>query len=68
MQSDLSYRNRLCVNGSRDAAISEISRMSLVSVDVEPSYLNSVSGRSRKSFRRAFGMRNNASVRTPTVR
>ncbi|GJW05558.1 gamma-aminobutyric acid receptor alpha-like protein [Tanacetum coccineum] len=71
MQSELSYRHRLCVNaayehlatdvaGSRDAAISEIARMSLVSVDVEPSYLNSVSGGSRKRFRRAFGMRNNA--------
>lgn len=31
------------VAGSRDAAISEIAKMSLVSVDVEPSSLNSVS-------------------------
>ncbi|GKD03509.1 DEAD-box ATP-dependent RNA helicase 8, partial [Tanacetum coccineum] len=52
MQSELSYRHRLCVNatyehlatdvaGSKDAAISEIARMSLVSVDVEPSFLDS---------------------------
>ncbi|PWA55183.1 hypothetical protein CTI12_AA429690 [Artemisia annua] len=48
------------VAGSRDAAISEIAKMSLVSVDVEPSSLNSVSGGSRKSLRRAFGRRNSA--------
>nr|GEY95850.1 endoglucanase 6-like [Tanacetum cinerariifolium] len=41
MQSELSYRHRLCVNGSRDVAILEIARMSLVSVAVEPSSLNS---------------------------
>ncbi|GJV18339.1 DUF1195 domain-containing protein [Tanacetum coccineum] len=48
------------VAGSRDAAISEIAKMSLVSVDVEPSSLNSVSGASRKSLKRAFGRRNSA--------
>ncbi|GJY64505.1 DUF1195 domain-containing protein [Tanacetum coccineum] len=48
------------VAGSRDATISEIARMSLVSVDVEPSSLHSVSGGSRKSLKRAFGRRNNA--------
>ncbi|GJZ25244.1 probable endo-1,3(4)-beta-glucanase [Tanacetum coccineum] len=48
MQSELSYRHRLCVNGkevlerSRDTAISEIAKMSLVSVDVEPSFLEEV--------------------------
>ncbi|GJR32484.1 gamma-aminobutyric acid receptor alpha-like protein [Tanacetum coccineum] len=42
------------VAGSRDAAISEIAKMSLVSVDVEPSSLNSVSGGSRKSLKRAY--------------
>nr|GEV41309.1 gamma-aminobutyric acid receptor alpha-like [Tanacetum cinerariifolium] len=48
------------VAGSRDAVISEITRMSLVSVDFEPSYLNSISGGNRKSFMRAFGRRTNA--------
>ncbi|GJY50398.1 RNA-directed DNA polymerase, eukaryota [Tanacetum coccineum] len=46
------------VAGSKDATISEIARMSLVSVDVEPSSLNSVSGGSRKSLKCAFGRRN----------
>ncbi|GJR00250.1 DUF1195 domain-containing protein [Tanacetum coccineum] len=52
------------VAGSRDAAISEIARMSLVSVDVEPSSLNSVSGGSRKSLKCAFGRRNSVNLKS----
>ncbi|KAL7602364.1 uncharacterized protein LOC111894843 [Lactuca sativa] len=48
------------VAGSRNAAISEIAKMSLVSVDVEPLPLNSGFGGSRKSMRQGVVRKNTA--------
>ncbi|KAJ9567200.1 hypothetical protein OSB04_003166 [Centaurea solstitialis] len=46
--------------GSRDAAVSEIAKMSLVSVDVEPLPLNAGLGGRRKSMRQGVGRKNAA--------
>ncbi|KAJ0789817.1 hypothetical protein HanPI659440_Chr05g0207901 [Helianthus annuus] len=46
------------VSDVRNAAVSEIAKMSLVSVDVEPLPLNSDLGGRRKSLRRGVGRKN----------
>ncbi|KAL4566354.1 hypothetical protein LXL04_030468 [Taraxacum kok-saghyz] len=47
------------VTGSRDAAISEIAKMSLVTVDIEPVSLNTGLRRSMKNMRQGFTRKKN---------